>query len=77
MSLKRYGWDDFFEKHHRETDSTLKPARVAAQYSNIYHLVGEETLLTAEVSGKYAYGTSRASDFPAVGDWVLMEKADE
>ena len=50
-----------------------KPAIVICHYSNYYDVICEYGRLSAELSGGFKYKAGRNSDFPAVGDWVLID----
>jgi ribosome biogenesis GTPase len=49
------------------------PARVIAQHRGIYRVVCEKGMMYAKVTGKLLYDAAGAPDFPAVGDWVMVE----
>ncbi|MCT8978707.1 ribosome small subunit-dependent GTPase A [Clostridium sp. CX1] len=48
--------------------------RVSVQHRNIYKVITEEGEIFAEVSGKLNYTSKSAIDYPAVGDWVLVDR---
>ncbi|GAB2025153.1 ribosome small subunit-dependent GTPase A [Lactovum odontotermitis] len=48
--------------------------RVVEQERNLYKVVTEDGELSAEVSGKFRYETLDSTDFPAVGDFVLLDR---
>lgn len=50
-----------------------RPGRVIAQERDMYRVVTEEQEYMAGVSGKFRYNALRQSDYPAVGDYVLVE----
>jgi ribosome biogenesis GTPase / thiamine phosphate phosphatase len=52
----------------------LFPGRVTAQYKNIYRVITSRGEAAAEVSGKLRYQAGRVSDFPAVGDFVMLDR---
>jgi ribosome biogenesis GTPase len=52
-------------------------ARVSVQYKDMYRVITERGEIQAEVSGKLSYTASVAADYPAVGDWVLVDRVDE
>lgn len=52
----------------------LKTGRVIAQYMNLFKVATEQTEVLAEISGKLRYSTDALSDFPAVGDYVLIDR---
>ena len=49
------------------------PGRIIAQYSHVYRVISSEGDKIAKVSGKFEYDAEARGDFPAVGDWVLIE----
>jgi ribosome biogenesis GTPase / thiamine phosphate phosphatase len=52
--------------------------RVVEQQKDIYKLMdGDGKLLQARVSGRIMHQSIKASDYPAVGDWVIIEKNSE
>lgn len=55
----------------------LFPARVTEQHRERYRVLGERGELQAEVSGRFSYTVVEQSDYPAVGDWVLVDRQDE
>ncbi|MFB9327381.1 ribosome small subunit-dependent GTPase A [Paenibacillus aurantiacus] len=74
-TLELYGWNAYWQQQcetHRH-ESGLVPARVTAQYSHLYRIVAEDGERSAEVSGKFQYEAASRGDFPAVGDWVLVQ----
>lgn len=48
--------------------------RVAAQQKVLYLVLTEHTEVAAEVSGKLRHGAHEVSDFPAIGDFVLLDR---
>lgn len=51
--------------------------RVVSQSKNLYKVITEKGELTAEVSGKFRYAVKSAVDFPAVGDFVMLDRNDD
>jgi len=51
--------------------------RVSAQSKGLYRVLTETGELTAEVSGKFRYQASNPADFPAVGDFVLVDRTTD
>ena len=72
--LRALGWTTGFEElfePYRAQD--LIPARVSLEHTHIYRvLTGREEWL-ARVAGRLRHHASARSDFPAVGDWVVVE----
>lgn len=76
MNLYRWGLTERFERE-AESYAGLHPARVTEQHRNHYKVVCEGGFLQAAVSGKMMYNAVEGSDFPAVGDWVMLEDVHE
>ncbi|MPM31485.1 putative ribosome biogenesis GTPase RsgA [bioreactor metagenome] len=74
-NLIKYGFTDRFEQEAALYEG-LFPARVTEQHHDIYKIAGENGEMFASVSGKFSYLTTDATDFPAVGDWVMVDKTD-
>lgn len=51
--------------------------RVIQQERELYQVVTDQEDYSARVSGKFRYGAERPSDYPAVGDFVLMQCVNE
>jgi len=52
----------------------LKPGRIISQYGGLYKVVTEAGELLAEVSGKFRFETTAVTDYPAVGDFVMLDQ---
>lgn len=48
--------------------------RVSVEYRNSYKVMTEKGELIAKISGKLNYSASYRSDYPTVGDWVVLDK---
>ncbi len=55
----------------------LKLARVTSQYKDLYKVATDSGEFLAEVSGKFRYEASCLSDFPAVGDFVMIDRTSD
>jgi ribosome biogenesis GTPase / thiamine phosphate phosphatase len=51
--------------------------RVTAQYKDLYKVVTQNSEMLAEISGKMRFSSGGLSDYPAVGDFVLIDREDE
>ncbi len=49
-------------------------ARVVSQYKDLYKLVTEGGECLAEISGKFRYEATGLSEYPAVGDFVMVDR---
>jgi ribosome biogenesis GTPase / thiamine phosphate phosphatase len=60
------------------TESTLYTSlyvgRVISQYKDLYKVVTENGEVTAEISGKFRFDVKTLSDYPAVGDFVMIDR---
>jgi ribosome biogenesis GTPase len=63
------------------TESTLYASfyvgRVISQYKDLYKVVTENGELTAIISGKFRFAIKTLSDYPAVGDFVMLDRNDD
>lgn len=64
--------------NHFLAESKLYPGlyvgRVFLQYNNRYKVVCEENEVVAEVSGKLRFNAETLLDYPAVGDFVMLDR---
>jgi ribosome biogenesis GTPase len=60
------------------TESTLYTGlyigRVISQYKDLYRVATENGELAAEISGKFRFTVKTLSDYPAVGDFVMIDR---
>ncbi|MDD3169769.1 MAG: ribosome small subunit-dependent GTPase A [Eubacteriales bacterium] len=75
-NLMKYGLSERFVQEATLYDG-LFPARVTEQHRDLYKVVSEERMLQAGVSGNFIYRANDNSDFPAVGDWVMIDRLDD
>ncbi|WP_195267193.1 ribosome small subunit-dependent GTPase A [Eubacterium sp. 1001713B170207_170306_E7] len=73
ITLKQMGMTDQFLAAAGQY-SGLYAGRVVSQYKDAYRVMTEEDTLMAEVSGRLRYGAAGSSDFPAVGDFVMLDR---
>ena len=50
--------------------------RVVAQYKDLYKVATAESEVLAEISGKLRFSSVVLSDYPAVGDFVMIDRTD-
>ena len=74
--LIRYGLSERFLQ-----EATLYPnmviGRVCSQYKDLYKVVTPLGEAHAEISGKFRYTATRLSEYPAVGDFVMLDRSDD
>ena len=73
-SLSQYGWNERFAASFAEHAGEGRvPARVVLEHTHIYRVGTEDGELLARVSGRLRHRAASRRDFPAVGDWVVVE----
>lgn len=78
MNLIDYGWNDKFKNEFEKLNrKECIPARVVRQEKGIYQVKCEYGEVKAVVCGKLRYDAASISDFPAVGDWVVIKLVNE
>ncbi len=68
------------ERNYQEASvyaDNLFLARVSIQHKDMYLVISENGDMHAEVSGKLMHKAAGNADFPAVGDWVLVDRKDD
>ncbi|MBU0982321.1 MAG: ribosome small subunit-dependent GTPase A [candidate division Zixibacteria bacterium] len=77
MNLSDLGWNPYFEAFFEPyRGKGLVPARVSQEHRTLYHILGEDGDLIAEVTGKLRHEAESRADFPAVGDWVAVARRE-
>lgn len=73
--LSLFGWDNFYSAALADDiKNGWLPARVICEERNIYQVqFGLDETIWAGIDGKIQYNAKVRSDYPAVGDWVLIE----
>lgn len=75
-SLEALGWSAFFAARSPSTPGLLR-ARVAVEYQDRYHLLGEGGALWAQLSGTLLReANAERMRRPAVGDWVGVQPVE-
>lgn len=74
--LKKYGLTPSFEAQVDLYGSGVV-GRVTSQSKELYRVITQDAELFAEVSGKFRYDAKRLSDFPAVGDFVMLDRSHD
>lgn len=77
MDLKKLGWNNYFENQfHLYKEQKLIAGRVLKVVRHIYEVYTDEGLVQAEISGHFHYTAIGKSDYPTIGDWVVLKKSD-
>ena len=71
---ERFGWSPFFEEQLARLERRdLLMARIVEEQRGRYRVAGDADGWV-EVSGRFRHEAAGAADFPAVGDWVGLER---
>lgn len=74
MSIHLWGWNSYFEAFWSGGEwKNAVPARVIAQQRKFWRVAGDFGECWAEASGKLRLAADEGADWPAVGDWVVVE----
>ena len=75
-SLEDLGWTPRFAAAFEPFRADgVAAARVSLEHTHIYRVIAPEGERLARVSGRLRHDASARADFPAVGDWVVVEDA--
>lgn len=78
VSLKDLGYDEFWELSKKRMGFVNYPvARVVAEYREVYKVRNNKGEFLARVTGKHMFTAAKREDYPAVGDWVVVEMLPE
>lgn len=74
MTLEDLGWTArFAEAFAPHAGEGVEPARVSLEHTHIYRVLTPGVERLARVAGRLRHGAAQRADFPAVGDWVVLE----
>lgn len=76
MNIKDYGFEGYFEALAAEYPA-LTPARVIVQEKELYKIVSNDGEQLAAVSGKFRYNAEVVSEYPVVGDFVMVDRTGD
>lgn len=71
INIKKYGFSEAFS-NKLPKENLLEPARVLSQEKGFYRVVTDKGEKLAELSGKFRFQTALSSEYPTVGDFVLV-----
>jgi ribosome biogenesis GTPase len=73
MELSSLGWDALLEQRFKPySRQGFKAGRVAVEQKELYHVFTVLGDLPARITGKMRHAAKGRTDFPAVGDWVVL-----
>lgn len=79
INLQAYGWNSFHQNNWDETIADMKSGnykagRVTLEHKRMYRVLTEEGEWLSVCSGSFQHEAIERRDFPAVGDWVVVER---
>ena len=74
--MEKYGLNGSFAAQ-AELYPELKAGRIISQYGGLYKASTENGDLLAEVSGKFRFEAKNITDYPAVGDFVMLDQTSD
>jgi len=78
ISLEDLGYSDLFESERKKMGLTkYSIARVIAEHKELYRVKNTDGEYLARITGRQMFTATRREDYPAVGDWVVVEKLPE
>ena len=74
MSITKWGWNSYFEVFWGGGNwGDAVPVRVIAQQRKFWRVAGDFGECWAEAGGKLRLAADQGADWPATGDWVVVE----
>ena len=75
-SLFAIGYTEIFAQQARQFKDCF-PARVSVQHKDLYRVITESGEIHAVIAGKLGYAATDFPDYPAVGDWVMVDRLQD
>lgn len=76
ISLYELGLTEELRKEYEEKYKGYFLGRVSVEHKNSYKVLTENGEVMGRISGKLNYQANSKSDYPAVGDWVVLDRED-
>ena len=74
------GWNEDLENQLKEIKEKhevgYEVGRVSIEHKNMYKIITKDGEILGVVSGKLKHNALNREDYPAVGDWVLIDRTD-
>lgn len=76
--LKRLGYNQFFDNHRSKLGASIdQVARITAEHRGAYEIICNAGEYRATVTGRQMLLASTRDDYPAVGDWVIINQSED
>jgi ribosome biogenesis GTPase len=72
-NLHVLGWNSELAEAFRPHEERSVPGRIAVEHRGMYAVYTDAGEMWAEIAGKMRHDAGDRSDFPAVGDWVVLQ----
>lgn len=73
-NLKEIGLNENIIDEYNNNFSEFYLGRVATQHKNYYTVLTEKEEVISKISGKMEYDIDSMREYPAVGDWVVLDR---
>lgn len=73
-TLTNLGWDNSMNKYLNNLDEDKTIGRIVSVYKNLYKIRTHIGEIYGSISGKISYSVTEKSHYPAVGDWVIINR---
>lgn len=73
-NLKEIGLNENIINEYKNNFSEFYLGRVATQHKNYYTVLSEKEEVISKISGKMEYDIGSMREYPAVGDWVVLDR---
>lgn len=81
LNLQELGWTEEFQEvldgYNKENNCDYMVGRVAVEYKGLYKIFTSEGEILGSVSGKMKHSALGREDYPAVGDWVIIDRTQQ
>ncbi len=77
ISCEDLGYDEFFDVQVTEDLRSFSVARVTGEQKGSYTVKNSEGEFRATITGKQIFSATGRGDYPAVGDWVMIEPLED
>jgi len=76
ITLEKIGFTEQLKQEALQFEH-LYAARISSQHKDLYKVISENGELQAKVSGKMSFNAYDTADYPAVGDWVMIDRTSD